>query len=149
MPDAPALVIEPAALSDPRTLVVADIHLGLGATPDRPLGPPEASADQLARRLVELARSTRADAVVIAGDAKHPIVGTPPALRPVVFDFFAELLREGLTVVLVLGNHDVGIVRDLPREVLVKEVENDRSQCGRGADDRMFCVPGDDHGIRP
>ena len=120
VPDAPALVIEPAALSDPRTLVVADIHLGLGATPDRPLGPPEASADQLARRLVELARSTRADAVVIAGDAKHPIVGTPPALRPVVFDFFAELLREGLTVELVLGNHDVGIVRDLPREVLVQ-----------------------------
>jgi metallophosphoesterase superfamily enzyme len=57
--------------------------------------------------------------VVIAGDAKHPIVGTPPSLRPVVFDFFAELLREGLTVELVLGNHDIGIVRHLPREVRV------------------------------
>ena len=119
VPDSPALIIEPSGRSAPRTLVIADLHLGLGSTPERPLGPPEGAADRLAERLIEIARSARADAVVIAGDAKHPIVGTPPALRPVVFDFFAELLREGLTVELVLGNHDVGIVRHLPREVLV------------------------------
>jgi hypothetical protein len=119
VPDAPALVIEPVGRTDARTLVIADVHLGLGSTSDRSLGPPEGSADRLAERLLDLVRSTRAEAVVIAGDAKHPIVGTPPALRPVVFDFFAELLREGLTVELVLGNHDVGIVRHLPREVIV------------------------------
>jgi uncharacterized protein len=119
MPDAPALVIEPSVRTEPRTLVIADLHLGLGSTPDRPLGPPEGSADRLAATLIELARSAGAEAVVVAGDAKHPIVGTPPALRPVVFDFFAELLRNGLTVELVLGNHDVGVVRHLPREVLV------------------------------
>lgn len=119
VPDAPALLIEPSSSSDPRTLVIADLHLGLGSTPERPLGPPEGAADRLAAMLVELASSTRADSVVIAGDAKHPIVGTPPALRPVVFDFFAELLSNGLTVELVLGNHDVGIVRHLPREVVV------------------------------
>ena len=119
MPDAPALVIEPVGRSDARTLVVADVHLGLGSTPDRSLGPPEGSADRLAERLLGIVRSTRAETVVIAGDAKHPIVGTPPALRPVVFDFFAALLEEGLTVELVLGNHDVGIVRHLPREVIV------------------------------
>ncbi|MGA7475675.1 MAG: metallophosphoesterase [Thermoplasmata archaeon] len=119
VPDAPALVIEPVGRTDARTLVIADVHLGLGSTSDRSLGPPEGSADRLAERLLDLVRSTRAEAVIIAGDAKHPIVGTPPALRPVVFDFFAELLREGLTVELVLGNHDVGIVRHLPREVIV------------------------------
>jgi uncharacterized protein len=119
VPDAPALVIEPASSSEPRTLVIADLHLGLGASTDRPLGPPEGSAERLAHLLVDIARSNRADAIVVAGDAKHPIVGTPPALRPVVFDFFAELLREGFTVELVLGNHDVGIVRHLPREVVV------------------------------
>jgi metallophosphoesterase superfamily enzyme len=116
---APALVLEPARRTEARTLVVADVHLGLGSTAERSLGPPEGSAERLAERLLSIARSTRADAVIVAGDAKHPIVGTPPALRPVVFDFFAELLREGLTVELVLGNHDVGIVRHLPREVLV------------------------------
>src|SRR5271157_5101924 len=119
VPDAPALVIEPSDRSEARTLVVADVHLGLGSSLERPLGPPESSADLLAERLVQLARATRAQRVVVAGDAKHPIVGTPPALRPVVFDFFAELLREGLAVELVLGNHDVGIVRHLPREVVV------------------------------
>ncbi|MGA3021228.1 MAG: metallophosphoesterase [Thermoplasmata archaeon] len=119
VPGAPALVIEPAGRAEARMLVIADVHLGLGSTPERSLGPPEGSADRLAERLLEVVRSTRAETVVVAGDAKHPIVGTPPALRPVVFDFFAELLRAGLTVELVLGNHDVGIVRHLPREVLV------------------------------
>ncbi|HYA71456.1 MAG TPA: metallophosphoesterase [Thermoplasmata archaeon] len=119
VPDAPALLLEPTRRTDPRTIVVADIHLGLGSSVERPLGPPEGSADRLAGALVALARTHRAGAVLIAGDAKHPIVGTPPALRPVVFDFFAELLHEGLEVDLVLGNHDVGIVRHLPREVSV------------------------------
>lgn len=119
MPDAPALLLEPLRRTDPRTIVVADVHLGLGSSPERPLGPPEGAADRLAARLVELAHQNHADSVLIAGDAKHPIVGTPPALRRVVFDFFAELLHEGLTPELVLGNHDVGIVRHLPREVRV------------------------------
>lgn len=99
--------------------MIADLHLGLGSTSERPLGPPEASADRLAETVLALVRSTHSSSVVIAGDAKHPIVGTPPALRSVVFDFFAELLREGVAVELVLGNHDVGIVRHLPREVVV------------------------------
>jgi len=117
LPDAPALLLEPEDDSAVRSLVVADLHLGLGSTPERPLGPPEGAADRLAEGLIDLARRHRARAVIVAGDAKHPIVGTPPMLRPVVFDFFAELLREGLAVDLVLGNHDVGIVRHLPREV--------------------------------
>ncbi len=98
-------------------MVIADLHLGLGATPERPVGPPEAAADRLADRLIDLARRQRAGRVVIAGDVKHPIVGTPTWLRPVVFDFFSELLSAGLAVEVVLGNHDVGLVRFLPREV--------------------------------
>ena len=119
VPDAPALVIEPADPSESRTLVVADIHLGLGSTPERPLGPPEAAADLLAERLIAVARAAGVRSVVVAGDAKHPIVGTPVPLRPVIFDFFSEILRADLSAELVLGNHDVGIVRHLPREVMV------------------------------
>ncbi len=118
-PDAPALVLEPSDEPRTRVLVVADVHLGLGSTRDRPLGPPEGAADRLARDLVRIAEASRARSVVIAGDVKHPIVGTPPPLRPVVFDFFAELLSAGLSVELVPGNHDGGIVRHLPREVTV------------------------------
>lgn len=102
-----------------RSLVVADLHLGLAGTADRPMGPPEGSAAAMVDRLIAIARAERAGTVVIDGDVKHPIVGTPPVLRPVVFDFFARLLREGLGVEVVLGNHDGGLVRHLPREVVV------------------------------
>ena len=119
VPDAPALVIDPTERRPSRTLVIADLHLGLGSTPDRPLGPPEAGADRLADSLLRLARATRSETVLIAGDAKHPIVGTPPPLRRILFDFFSELLGAGLGTELVLGNHDVGIVRHLPKEVVV------------------------------
>jgi metallophosphoesterase superfamily enzyme len=118
IPGAPVLLLRPDG-DDPPTLILADLHLGLGASVDRPAGPPEASAPTMARRLVTLAQAVGARRVVIAGDVKHPIVGTPPALRPVVFDFFAALLREGLHMEVVLGNHDVGLTRHLPREVVV------------------------------
>lgn len=99
--------------------MVADVHLGLGATSERPSGPPEGSGRTLADELVRVARATSVDSVLIAGDVKHPIVGTPPPLRPVVFDFFAGVLSQGYAVELVLGNHDVGIVAHVPREVTV------------------------------
>jgi|HubBroStandDraft_1064217.scaffolds.fasta_scaffold01992_2 metallophosphoesterase superfamily enzyme len=117
--DAPALVVEASGRRAQRTLVVADLHLGLGASPDRPGGPPGGSASFLAGQLLRLLRDQRADALLIAGDVKHPIVGTPPALRPILFDFFAAILSEGFASEVVLGNHDVGLVRYLPREVVV------------------------------
>jgi uncharacterized protein len=119
IPDAPALLVGEDGRASDRAVVVADLHLGLGATAHRPGGPPEGSARVLADRLVELLRSSRTHALVVAGDVKHPIVGTPPPLRPVVFDFFARLLSEGFSVDVVLGNHDVGLVRHLPKEVTV------------------------------
>ncbi len=119
IPDAPALVLGDATGGRDRTVIVADLHLGLGGTPERPGGPPEASDEGMAARLVELLESTRARSLVIAGDVKHPIVGAPPPLRPVLFRFFSHLLRKGYTVDVVLGNHDVGLTRHLPREVNV------------------------------
>lgn len=100
-------------------LIAADLHLGLGGSRERPGGPPEASADRLAELVVDAARSVRARTVVFAGDVKHPIVGLPPPLRPAVFGFFAHLLEAGLAPEVVLGNHDVGLTRHLPREVEV------------------------------
>ena len=117
IPGAPALALGDATGGRGRTVIVADLHLGLGGTPERPGGPPEASDERMADRLVELLRSSGAKSLLIAGDVKHPIVGAPPALRPVLFRFFSHLLREGYTVDVVLGNHDVGLARHLPREV--------------------------------
>ncbi len=116
VPGAPVLRLDPGS-GGRVTLLLADLHLGLGASRDRPAGPPEASGPVLAERLVGLARTARAGRILIAGDVKHPIVGAPPPLRSVIFDFFSVLLREGLEVDVVLGNHDVGLARLLPREV--------------------------------
>jgi uncharacterized protein len=118
VPDAPALLLDPAGGGD-RSLLLADLHLGLGGNRERPDGPPEGSARTLTDALRELAHREQANRVVIAGDVKHPIVGTPPPLRPVIFRFFSDLLTDGLAVDVVLGNHDVGLVRHLPREVEV------------------------------
>jgi len=119
LPDRPVLVLEAGDGSGRRTLLIADLHLGLGASRERPGGPPPASSDRFATELLEIARRERAGGLLIAGDVKHPIVGTPAPLRPVIFDFFARLLADGLAVEVVLGNHDVGLVRWLPREVVV------------------------------
>ena len=123
VPGAPALLIDPGRRTSERTIVVSDIHLGLGGSPDRPYGPPEGSGTSLAEELTRIAKIASADRILIAGDVKHPIVGTPPALRPVVFDFFGRLLAEGLATELVLGNHDGGIVPHLPREVEVRAAD--------------------------
>ncbi len=119
IPREAALRVDPPSGTASRAVVIADLHLGLGATPERPAGPPEASAPALAEHLLALCRREHAGRLVVAGDVKHPIVGTPAWLRPVVFDFFAELLAGPLAVEIVLGNHDVGLVPHLPREVVV------------------------------
>jgi hypothetical protein len=117
LPNAAALVVSAARRST--TVVIADVHLGLAASPDAPLGPPGASAPELAEAALSLCERARSRRLVIAGDVKHPIVGVPPWLRPVLFDFFATLLEAGVLPEVVLGNHDVGLVRHLPREVVV------------------------------
>lgn len=118
VPNTAALVVRGGRTSA-ASVVVADLHLGLGAGPETPLGPPGASAPELARTLLEVCGQARAHRLFIAGDVKHPIVGVPVWLRPVIFDFFATLLEGGVTPEVVLGNHDVGLVRHLPREVAV------------------------------
>jgi metallophosphoesterase superfamily enzyme len=118
VPGAPALLVTPAGRRR-CWVVIADLHLGLGEGARSLPGPPEASPARLADSLVEIVHSTGAGRVVLAGDVKHPIVGTPRALRPVIFDFFSRLLSEELAVEVVLGNHDVGLVPHLPREVVV------------------------------
>lgn len=119
VPDAPALLLRPSGRGAARTLLVADLHLGVGAGETANAPPPAAGASALADGLIELARAQRARRVVIAGDAKHPVVGVPPRLARAVFDFFGALLAADLSVDLVRGNHDAGIDRAVPREVAI------------------------------
>lgn len=117
LPGAPALVVSDSPGRSGTSLVISDVHLGYGATRDRPEGPPPASIDDLADQVLQATRSAGAGTLLIAGDVKHPIVGVPATLRPGVRRFFAALLGEGLRVEIVPGNHDVGLERSLPGEV--------------------------------
>lgn len=123
VPDRPVLELVPPGSGARPFLLLADVHLGLGSDERSGGIPPEGLARAMALDLVELLEERRAQGVVLLGDAKHPIVGTPSRLRRVVFDFFATLLGAGASVELVLGNHDVGIERYLPREVTVHGAE--------------------------
>ena len=115
---APALLLH--GRRRPETaVVVSDVHLGIGTGPDTPLGPPGSSAPELAQELLRICRRGSARRLIVVGDVKHPVVGIPRWLRPVVFGFFATLLEERVTPEVVLGNHDVGLVPHLPREVVV------------------------------
>ncbi len=120
IPGAPALLLSGGGPDAAGTVIIADLHLGLGGTLARPGGPPEGSAELLADRATAILRSAGASTLVIAGDVKHPILGVPPPLRRVLFGFFSELLASGIAVEVVLGNHDVGLARYLPREVVVR-----------------------------
>ena len=118
LPDEPALAI-PAGADGGAAVAISDLHLGLGSRPELPQGQPGASAPELADDLLRLCRSARARTLLILGDIKHPIVGVPAWLRPVVFEVFATLLSARIVPEIILGNHDVGLVRHLPREVVV------------------------------
>ncbi|HEV2317211.1 MAG TPA: hypothetical protein VGV89_06520 [Thermoplasmata archaeon] len=80
----------------------------------------------MADELCDVAASTGAGGIVVVGDVKHPIVGTPPPIARLVFDVFSTLLHERLKVRVILGNHDVGLARHLPREVDVEPVRGYR-----------------------
>jgi uncharacterized protein len=118
VPDSPILLLRTPGEARP-WLLLADTHIGLSAPARSAGGPPGASAEAMADVIVRVARQTRARGVFHLGDVKDPIVGTPPQLRKPIFDFFGRILSEGLRVELVLGNHDAGLVRHLPREVRV------------------------------
>jgi metallophosphoesterase superfamily enzyme len=118
----PVLRVDPGDGSAP-WLVVADLHLGLTVGDHGAPGPPEGSPGALRDRLLEACEASGVRRLVVAGDVKHPIVGTPRALRPAVFGVFADLLAAGIEVDIVLGNHDVGLTPHLPKEVAVHPAE--------------------------
>ncbi|MCI4326417.1 MAG: phosphoesterase [Thermoplasmata archaeon] len=114
----PALRVDPSGNARP-WLIVADLHLGLTAGERGTPGPPEGSPNAIRDQLLAACDSSGVRRLVVAGDVKHPIVGTPRSLRPSLFGVFADLLAAGVEVDVVLGNHDVGLAAHLPREVTV------------------------------
>jgi hypothetical protein len=114
-----AALLLPARPGGGAEVAVSDLHIGLGYSGREGLGLAEATSNSMAERLVRLAAEASATGVVVVGDLKHPIVGAPAPVGRLLFEFCSHLLSEGLAVSLILGNHDVGVARHLPREVSV------------------------------
>jgi metallophosphoesterase superfamily enzyme len=98
--------------------VAADVHVGLarqeGHTGELKAGSPVS----LAEAILEGVRITRSRRVLLLGDVKEPILGAPWHVRGEVKEFFASLLGAGVVVEVCQGNHDVGLARMAPQEVI-------------------------------
>lgn len=100
-------------------LVAADVHVGLAFPTARSPRPEAGSPVSLAGGLLAAAERTGVRRVLFLGDVKDPIVGLPRHVRDELLEFFGLLREGGLECELVLGNHDAGIARALPPEVVV------------------------------
>lgn len=93
-----------------RTAVLADLHVGYEAFhAARGQAVPRVEAAELAARLARVVARLGAERVVVAGDVKHafsrPVAGERADLARVLAG------ASGAEVVLVRGNHDVGLER--------------------------------------
>ncbi len=111
-PDSPCLLAEGAAyLSNSRTLVVADLHLGKSAAfRARGLPVPEGDNQRDLDRLGDLIERHSAARLIIAGDLFHAPSGISSELEGALENFRS---RHPISIELVLGNHDAKL-RELP-----------------------------------
>ena len=94
-----------------RTLLVADVHLGKGAT-FRALGQPLArgSSSRDLQRLSVLIAQLQAQRIVILGDFWHSAQGLTPALFQALKQWRRQHTQQ--QVILIRGNHDQGAIQD-------------------------------------
>ena len=108
---------------EPPLLVASDVHVGLGSWEPRAPRPHAATGEGLAEDLVLAARRERISRLLLLGDVKDPIGRVPWWLRDELGIFFTELTDAGLSVEVVLGNHDAGLETGVPPGVRVRSAQ--------------------------
>ncbi len=98
-----------AWLPDERAVVIGDIHVGYELAARRRGGylPAVASGAEIGRRLVGLTSALGATRLVIAGDLRHSTRDIDDMERSELADL-AAVVRDQLSLDVVLGNHDRG-----------------------------------------
>ncbi|MBI4176398.1 MAG: metallophosphoesterase [Candidatus Aenigmarchaeota archaeon] len=108
---------EPALLIG-KTLVIADLHIGIEHEYFRAGIRIPSQLERLTKRLDAILKSTGAKKVIILGDVKHKITGVSRDEERDIPAFFSRFLgKVGMEI--VLGNHDPLIERVLPKGVIV------------------------------
>lgn len=110
-------VPDEAALLFDRTIVVADLHIGIefGFRESGFVIPSQ--TDRMLERLIDIAARHKAERAVIVGDVKHKIKSVSPQERAEIPPFFERVLEVVPEVHLVPGNHDANILSILPEKV--------------------------------
>jgi DNA ligase-associated metallophosphoesterase len=92
-------------LAESETIVVADVHVGKGASfRSRSFFAPEGVTERDLERLTELVTSHKAKRLLILGDLIHAQDGLTPE-ETALFDTFRQQ-HLALSMVLIIGNHD-------------------------------------------
>ena len=115
MPESKFIAGEPALLIG-RTLVISDLHLGIEHDFYRSGIRMPSQTEKLVKRIDDLIKKTKAKGLIIIGDVKHKIPGTSFQEEreiPGFFNYFSGKIKTEI----VMGNHDPGIEKLLPREV--------------------------------
>lgn len=109
-PGEPALI---ATINAKRYLVAGDLHIGRDINMSKLGIHVYGTAELMAARLMNLARTFSAERLILLGDVKDSIMH-PQKPERIQIERFFDALSE-LTIVVVLGNHDAMI--DLPRGI--------------------------------
>jgi len=110
-------VPDEAALLFDRTIVVADLHIGIefGFRESGFVIPSQ--TDRMLERLIDIADRYKAERAVMVGDIKHKIKSVSPQERVEIPPFFERVLEVVPEIHLVPGNHDANILGILPGKV--------------------------------
>jgi putative SbcD/Mre11-related phosphoesterase len=110
-------VPDEAALLYNRTIVVADLHIGIefGFRESGFVIPKQ--TETMLERLLDSIDNHKAERLVIVGDLKHKIKAVSPQERAEIPSFFERVLEVVSEVHLVPGNHDAMILNILPSGV--------------------------------
>ncbi len=107
--DEPAMVVE----SEYKTLVLADLHLGIEVELRQKGIHIGSQTDKLLERAISCVKAVEPDAILLLGDIKHVVPQMSSADRKEVPFFFAQLANYA-PIYVVKGNHDGQIEKLLP-----------------------------------
>lgn len=105
---------EPAALLPGRIVVIADLHLGAEYEMRKAGMAIPSQTTRLLKSTLELGKNARARKIIILGDVKHMVPGLTFQEKREV-PYFLNALNREFDVEVVLGNHDGGIERLVPK----------------------------------
>ena len=102
-----------------KSLVVADLHLGIEREFYKSGVKIPSQTERMKKRVDVLLQMTRPEKLIILGDVKHKVPGISLQEMMEIPEFLGHLSEE-LAVEIVPGNHDAGIESFVPRGVKIR-----------------------------